>query len=264
MGPLPPLPKARLKEAARLSQRKFRESSSLVLLEGARIVGDAIGDNNTSVQYCVVEENHVIHYMDLIRSAAARGIPVYRSGIEDFKRISDTVNSQGIIAVAVFSLKAPDAVFDGSDGGGVFVALTAASDPGNLGTIIRSSDWFGARGLLLSPGCVDPTNPKTVRATMGSLFHISIARYWSHADLCALARDRGCEVAAGVHDGDVSIRDFTPDRALLLILGSEAHGLPADVAEQADVRLTIPGGNRAESLNLAVAHGIILSYLTRP
>jgi TrmH family RNA methyltransferase len=154
---------------------------------------------------------------------------------------------------------------------GIVVALHGAADPGNLGTILRTSDWFGSRALLLSAGSVDPGNPKTVRASMGSLFRVATGEYADLPALIRLAHERGYAVTitgvrpvGGRYGSSIGLDDALhsslPAR-MLLLLGSEAHGLPDEVRALADFSLHIARRGGAESLNLATAHGILLFAL---
>lgn len=136
----------------------------------------------------------------------------------------------------------------------LIVLLHAVQDPGNVGTVIRSAHAFGA-GVALSRGCADLYNPKTVRATMGSIFHALIARELESVEFLQRARDAGFAAIAAVPEGGGRPRQALSGR-LVISVGSEGAGLPAEVVGACERRVTIP--SQAASLNAAVAASILL------
>ena len=129
----------------------------------------------------------------------------------------------------------------------VSLSLWHVADPGNLGTILRSADAFGA-SIALSPGCADPTGPKAVRASAGAVFRVPIAGF---------DEPRGKRIAL-VSDGGQKLADLDPGVPVTYVLGAEREGLPADVIAACDVSATIPLAPGAESLNVAIAGAIAL------
>ena len=146
---------------------------------------------------------------------------------------------------------------------GLCLALDGVRDPGNLGTILRIADWFGAQAVFLSDDCVDLYNPKVIQASMGSLFRVRT----STADLPALCRRfraEGLPVYGTFLDGeDIYRRELS--REGLVVMGNEAAGIRPAVAAEVDAHLLIPsfGGSGAESLNVAVATAVTLSEFRR-
>ena len=134
----------------------------------------------------------------------------------------------------------------------VTLALWHVADPGNVGTLIRAADAFGA-GVALSPGCADPTGPKALRAAMGAVWRVPIAGFDAAA---------GTRVAL-VPRGGIPLPDISVDGDIVLVLGAEREGLPPEVLERCDVRASIPQPGGAESLNVAIAGGIALYELSR-
>lgn len=133
--------------------------------------------------------------------------------------------------------------------------LEAIADPGNLGTIVRTADWFGFAALSLGPGSVDPYNPKAVRATMGSIFRVSLFLGTTYKDLCALERPL---IALDAHGADV--RTAQLPRNGVYVVGSEAHGISDDIRSVAAlVSITRAGGG--ESLNAAMAAAFLMYEL---
>ena len=132
------------------------------------------------------------------------------------------------------------------------LALWHVADPGNVGTLLRSADAFGA-GVALSPGCADPTGPKALRASMGALFRVPLAGF---------DEAPGRRVALVPHGG-TPLTEVDLSGEVVLVLGAERSGLPADVLDRCDVQATIPQTGRAESLNVAMAGTVALYELAR-
>jgi RNA methyltransferase, TrmH family len=134
----------------------------------------------------------------------------------------------------------------------VTLALWHVGDPGNVGTLLRAADAFGA-GVALSEGCADPTGPKAVRASMGSLFRVPLS---------AFDEAPGKRVAL-VPDGGIPLPELRMDGALVLVLGAEREGLPTEVLDRCEERVSIPQPGGTESLNVAMAGAIALYELAR-
>ncbi|MCK5738021.1 RNA methyltransferase [bacterium] len=186
-----------------------------------------------------------------------RQIPCYEIDTAARRRLSDTVSSPGIFAS--LEMKKPE--FSETDFAEdvLLVAVENLADPGNLGTIIRTADWFGATALLLGTGTVDCYNPKVVRATMGSLFHLPIFNNLNLTELLPELRCQKFTSYAAVLDGDPL--PATPGTGRrILVLGSESHGISPELAQHCDFLVRIPGRGPAESLNVSVAAGVLLYH----
>jgi RNA methyltransferase, TrmH family len=243
-----------------LKQKKHREECGQLLLEGARLIADALA-TAVPIPLAIIASDRLERHRDLLAELDAAGTPVCTASPEEMKALTDTTHSQGILAVADFVPSDASSILEQGSGPSLVTALSYVNDPGNLGTIMRTSDWFGVPGLLLSADSVDPTNPKVVRATMGSFFRVRVGTFDGHAMLLQLARERGYAIAATSSAGGTSVALAQLPARTLLVFGSEAHGLHPDVLAAADLTLTIPSRGGAESLNLAIAHGIFLSHL---
>lgn len=172
-------------------------------------------------------------------------------------KLSDTQAPQGLIAVAGLpenNLKLlPDRAATAP-----LVVLDRVQDPGNLGTMIRTADAVGAAAVLLLGGSVDVYSPKVVRASMGSLFHVPVIEQLSEKELLAFCRERGYQLAVTTLEASQSLYTADLRQPLALVIGNEANGVSASLQAQALVRLRIPMPGRAESLNAAMAAGIVL------
>jgi RNA methyltransferase, TrmH family len=260
-GPFPALPKQLKQDIMRVRGMHSRRSRNLLLLEGKRLLSDAL-DQEVDLFYSVIEQGASEKHAPLLRRLHKAGVPVYVAGSRDFEQLSDTVHSQGILAVSFHEMPTQETAFKDWGDADLLVALDNVSDPGNLGTMIRTQDWFGMHSLLLSHGSVHPTNPKVVRATMGSLFRVRIAGFDTCQALIDEAHANNYSVAVASSSGGIDVFHWAPLARTVLLFGNEAHGLPSAVVEAADNVVTIPRCGRSESLNLSVAHGIIISHLS--
>jgi TrmH family RNA methyltransferase len=169
--------------------------------------------------------------------------------------LSDSVNPAGVVALCRY-VDVP--VADALAGAGLVAICAAVRDPGNAGTVIRCADAAGADAVVLTGGSVDAYNPKTVRASAGSLFHVPIAVEPSVEAAVAAAKDAGLTVLGADGAGEVGLYDVPLDRPTAWLFGNEAWGLPPAHAALADQLVAIPIHGRAESLNLATAAALCL------
>ncbi len=197
---------------------------------------------------------------DLVDLAATAGARISEITDGAAASLSDTVTPQGLVAVCDL-LDVPLAAALGRAPALVAV-LAGIADPGNAGTVTRAADAAGAEAVLFAGDTVDPHNPKAVRASTGSVFHLPIARDRDAPAVLSACRDAGLMLLAADAHGELDLHEPAAADALARpaawIFGGEAHGLPARVAEQADRRVRVPIYGRAESLNLAAAAAICL------
>jgi len=260
-----PISQSFLKSCQKLLLKKYRDQEGKYLIEGAHLVGEALS-SGANVQSLLITAEFSQHpdAPAILRRAGKRGVPVLTVSPQISARLSDMVSSQGVSAVVAVSQPSLQTVWRKSAPASLVVALDAVADPGNLGTIIRTADWFGADAVVVSAGAVDLYNPKVLRATMGSLYHLPVISGVSTEDLIAAARAHGYTIIATVsRDGLAPSRGMFSDRTILLF-GSEANGLPGRIVESADIRLTIPRFGSAESLNVAMSVASLLSYIRLP
>ena len=172
-----------------------------------------------------------------------------------FASLSDSVTPSGVVALC----RHVDVPVEQALAGARLVAICAAvRDPGNAGTVIRCADAAGADAVVLTGGSVDAYNPKTVRASAGSLFHLPVAVEPSVETAVTAAKAAGLTVLGADGSGDVGLYDVTLDRPTAWLFGNEAWGLPAEHAALADQLVAIPIHGRAESLNLSTAAALCL------
>ena len=232
------------------------EHGESVLLEGERTLAEAL-DAGIRPETLFAEPGADPWILERAERAGARVHEVSRRVID---RLSGLVSARGVVALAPQPSVSLDSLPLAADGLALY--LDGVQDPANVGAILRSAEAFGAAGALLSSGCAHPFSARALRASAGSALRVPIALNVPRADAVAWARARGATVAgADAHGGSGPAGTATP-RPLLLAIGSEGQGLSAEVAGALDVRLTIPLLGRVESLNAAVAAGILLYALS--
>jgi TrmH family RNA methyltransferase len=247
----------RVKEARKLSRRSVRTERRLFLADGPKAVEAALATPGCVVEVYATPDatQRYAALADAATSAGAAWVPVDDRALGS---LSDSVTPAGVVAMCRF-LDRPLA--DLLEGRPRLVAVCAdVRDPGNAGTVVRCADAAGADLVVLAGTSVDPHNPKTVRASVGSLFHVPIAVEPDAAAALAALRQAGLTVLAAASDGEVSLFDadapFGGPTAWLF--GNEAHGLDPGLAALADHRVSIPIRGRAESLNLSTAAALCL------
>jgi TrmH family RNA methyltransferase len=181
------------------------------------------------------------------------------------RKISDLPSTRGIAALAALphgtlaSLSSPSKKSPSS----LFLLLDDVQDPANVGAIVRCAEAFGVAAAILTPGCAWPFSPRALRASAGSALRVPIAARVPAAEAVAWARSSGAELAGAEAHGGSPPESAARIRPLVLVMGSEGHGISPDLEAALDRRLTLPLGGRAESLNAAVAAGLLLFILSR-
>lgn len=235
--------------AIRLKKRTFREAERRFLVEGAQGVGEALEEPQGLHGLFVTEDVD-----PLAIRARQSGVEVHVVSHEVMAGLTSTVTPQGIVGVAPFLDLADDAL----PADGCIVVLHEVRDPGNAGTVVRSADAAGAGGIVFTASSVDVYNPKTVRSTAGSIFHLPISRGGPTLDVLSRARRRGHRILAMDADGDLDLYETDLSGPIALLFGNEANGLPQDVLALADGTVRVPRRGKAESLNLAAAATVCL------
>ena len=246
--------------AAKLHRRVARERTGRFLVEGPNLVGAAL--RSGAVRDVFATESALQRFGAVLADA---GVPVHLVTERAAKALSDTVTPVGLVAVC----ERPDTTLAqvlAAQPGLVAVAV-GVSEPGNAGTVIRLADAMGADAVVLAGHSVDPHNAKCLRASAGSVFALPVVVAPNAADVVGALAGAGVQVLATAVDGETDLRDAHPllSRPTAWLFGSEAHGLPQEVARVASHRIRIPMAGEAESLNVAAAAAICLyqSFLAR-
>jgi TrmH family RNA methyltransferase len=240
--------------------RKVREEAGLFVAEGLKLVADAI-DGGWPIRILVHRSGEDRPMLALAIAATRRaGGEILEVSGDVLEKLSRRDNPQTVIGVFEQRLTPLAAIDPG--GSAVWVALENVRDPGNLGTILRTIDAVGAAGAILVGETVDPFSTEAVRATMGSIFHVALART-SRSEFLGLMR-RWPGGVVGTHLGGATDYRNVPYRTpLLLVMGNEQSGLSPEVAKACSVLAKIPMAGRADSLTLAVATGVMLFEICR-
>lgn len=241
------------KQIKKLQTKNGRIKAGQYIAEGKRAVCDAVA-NGADVAYLIWEEGYVPDF-DI------QNIKTYEFSKKLFDSLKLTVASQGIMAVINFNLPAVSDM-DVSAYKRV-VYLDSVTDPGNMGTIIRSCDALGADAIVVSKGCVDIFNPKVVRSTMASLMNVPIFADGDGVETLTLFKNAGFAVFGTFPEGDIYSCEADYTDKTLLVMGNEANGICDDIAPICDFRIKIPMLGRAESLNVATALTVMLYEIMR-
>ncbi len=247
----------RVRRAGRLSSRKQRRLQGLFLAEGPHAVREALLAGAVLEVFGTAAA--AARHGDLPALAAEAGARWSPAGDDVVAAVADTVTPQGVVAVCRIPNVGVDEVL--TPGARLVVIGAEVRDAGNAGTLLRCADAAGADGAVLAAG-VDPFNPKAVRASAGSLFHLPVATGVHPDAAVTAARAAGLQVLAADGSAPTDL-DEAERRGLLArrtawLLGNEAQGLSADLRGRADERVAVPLYGRAESLNLATAAAVCL------
>lgn len=231
----------------KLKKKKYRDLHQKFLIENPKVIFEEY--DNPLLDSVYVTDNFL---------SANEDVSVFKNVVKlsekDFAKISNQVNPQGL--AGLFKIpKEKDFSYKPKD----ILLLDGVQDPGNLGTIIRTADWFGFKNIFLSKNCVEAYNPKVVASTMGSIFNVAI---FSDVDLLWLVAElKKAKYSVLVTDLAGDKTSFDKKEKIALVIGNEANGVSVDIKEKADKRFKILKYGDAESLNASVAAGIVMHQI---
>jgi TrmH family RNA methyltransferase len=240
--------------ARRLLKRGFRESDGLFLTEGPQACREAAVAGK--VKELFLTQEAFDRYPEIVTAVSDSGAEIIVCTEAVIEQFSSTVSPQGMTAIVRMWDQDPSKIFE--NGAKLVVALTAVRDPGNAGSVIRVADAAGAHGVVMSSDSVDLFNPKVVRASVGSIFHLPISIGQELTETIASAREAGMQVLAADANGVSLYGGVDLAKPTLWVFGNEAWGIPTDVLELVDQVVSIPIYGQAESLNLATASAVCL------
>jgi TrmH family RNA methyltransferase len=249
---------ARIVTARKLTRRHGRDAAGLFLAEGRQAVAEALADPQGVREVLATEAAARLHH-DLLASS---DVPVRLVTDKAAAGLSETVTPQGLVAICALRDVPPERLIAAPPR--LTVALAELADPGNAGTVLRTADACGAGAVVFGAGSTDPFGGKAVRSSAGSVFHVDVVRGAPLESFIPALQAAGVTVLAADGGGEARLDELTTQLAgpVLWLFGNEARGVPAELAELADVRVRIPMRGRAESLNLAAAAAICL-YATQ-
>jgi TrmH family RNA methyltransferase len=238
-----------IKRLTSLHVKKYRDEQNQFLIEGKRIVAEALMAGADILKLYSVSELDE----SMISAANDRKIPIENVDEHLAQKISNTVSPSGVLALCRILEKDLSSIQENEN----CIYLDCVSDPGNLGTIARAAAWFGVSHIVLSETCADPYNPKAVRAGMGAHFYCNFYIQSPSSWLAQSAK----EILVADANGE-TIEKFGPiSKPWVLVMGSEARGISNEILAEHYNTISIPKLGEGESLNVAVAAGIILSSL---
>jgi TrmH family RNA methyltransferase len=242
------LSKSKIKYIQTLGQKKFREEEGFFIAEGPKLVKELLDFPGVNIEGIYALKEWISN-----NEKAGDTAPVTEITGQELGRISQLSTPNSVLAVVQQFEPNPDINTKGQ----IILALDGIQDPGNLGTIIRTADWFDIRNIVCSPDCADLYNPKVVQSTMGSIARVNLI----YTDLWEwLSGQENIPIYATALEGE----DITGMKGIeegVIITGNESKGISSEILNLANTKITIPRKGNAESLNAAVATGIVLSYL---
>ncbi len=248
----------RIKYVRRLANGRFREREKKFLVEGVRFVEEALAaDWRVEMLIYTGKSMENPRAKKLLTTAIDREAVLLEVAEDLFAELADTATPQGIMAVAgqrTCSLEDLGQINDPA----LLVLIDGVQDPGNLGAIVRSADAAGAGAVILCKGTADLYNPKTLRATMGSIFHLPVMQGAAVDEVISYLNRRGIKIVAGDPRAERVLFEIDLQAPCALAVGSEAAGAGAALREGVDETARIPMPGRAESLNVAISVSIML------
>lgn len=236
--------KAQIKLIKSLELKKYRKKYGLFIAERPKLVIELLKENfKIHSIFCTKDFEKEIHGI---------GIEVQLVTSKELKNISGLDSPNEVVAI----FQIPEGQIPQNFNDELYIALDGIRDPGNLGTIIRTADWFGVNQIFCSMDCVDAFNPKVVEASMGSIARVKVA----YDNLTKLIESFPSTTMATATEG-TPLKEATFKKPCLIIIGNEGQGIRPNIMEKAKLKVKIKGYGKAESLNAAIATGIILYHL---
>lgn len=243
--------KSDVKYIQSLAHKKFREEEGLFVVEGVKMVQEMLIEYPEKIAHLYA----TLPWADQLSKFGTLKCPVSVIDDKTLNRVSQLKTPNEVLVL----VKLPQQMDVEVDKNGLTVVLDQVQDPGNLGTIIRTCDWFGVKNIVCSPDTVDAFNHKTVQAAKGSLLRLNIC----YTDLSTfLSNQKDIPIYAAVLGGR-SVNEVSFQQPAILVVGNEANGISSEVINFATEKITIPKIGKAESLNAAIATAIILSNMVK-
>jgi len=234
-----------------------------IFIEGVRLAEEAMA-TGIAIELCVVEDNRMVSEREqrLLAQISRRQIETLTVDPRAFNSVTDTKSTQGIILIAGRPSNTKESFDSFLDVGGeaslpLILFLSQINNPNNLGAVIRAAEAAGVQAIIIGRNSADPYSSKALRSAMGSAFRIP---FWLDADLgdvIDLAKQKGFRLVGATLNGKTTYAEYDWKQKTLLVLGSEAHGIDPSLSEMLETDICIPMASTVESLNLAVAAGIM-------
>jgi len=250
---------AHLKEISKLKLKKYREETNSFIIESEKILIEALNSDWEVKEIYLTRENFQI-IERLEKTKIFHSSRIFELNEKDFKKLSNEVSPSGVAALVKKKRFNFDSLFEKQNN--IIPVFEKISDPGNLGTCLRTADWFGFKTIVLSEGSVEFTNPKVVKSSMGSIFHLNIFDEVNLKSFISLSKKNEYKIFGTSTSG----KNFLNQKIQLksvLIFGNESRGISKEITELCDELIKIPSLGSAESLNLAISTSIFFYELKR-
>lgn len=247
-----------IKQFASLKQKKYRLEKSQYLIEGFHLIEECLSSGHV-LEYIILREGIDLQgHTEILQKISQNKTIVEPLPVKQFNKLVETESSQGIIGV----VKRP-AYGSAKPESNIIVALDKVSDPGNLGTIIRTAYWFGVKDILLSEDCADPYNPKVIRSTQGGVFHVNLFEDTDLAAELKKLKQDNYNIYLFTLDGGKYLEQIPGNERSVLVFGSESRGISNELLKEGFETVKIKGNSDCESLNVAISAGIALYHFTK-
>ncbi len=242
---MPEITKNQLKHIRLLKQKKYRQEYGEFIVEGEKNVAELLNSNFTCIDLFATEDWDNTH----------SSFEITKVTNKQLSQISNLSSPNKVLAVVKLpSFEYTDSILNQE----LTLVLDTINDPGNLGTIIRTADWFGIKNIICSQDSVDCYNPKVVQTTKGSLFNVAV----HYQDLAEVLSQTKLPIYGAFLDGKEIAKNFEPQKPGILLMGSESHGISAELEKLVTDKILIKQHGKAESLNVAIATSILLYQFT--
>jgi TrmH family RNA methyltransferase len=251
----------RVKHLRSLHDPKHRKSEKAFLIEGVKMVKEAL--RGSAVVSLVVAAPSLVrrHGKALLKLAEQKSCEILWVSEKLLDSLSESKTPQPVMAVVEMKEQNDEMLLNHPSG--IIIIAHELQDPGNLGTLIRTCEAISASGIAITPHTVDPFNAKTVRASMGSILRLPMARTSDAASFIRKSKERGFQTVALALDGGTTHFDLDLRKPTAVLLGQEGSGLPDDLLRDMDQRVRIPMADTIDSLNVAVSAAVFLYELVR-
>lgn len=232
-----------------LKDKAKRKETGLFIAEGFKLCEELL-NSNLFTEFVVISTNAKEKSLELAKEFHRKGTEVFLARRSQFVQLCETETPQDILAVVRSSYENLKIYYP-------IVVLDGVSDPGNLGTIIRTADWFGVRTIVTSSDTVDKYNPKVIRGSMGSFFRVNVHQNLNLQEFLEY-RKKEAKIFAATLSGNYQLSRIVFPENSIIIFGNESRGIRAEILSLADCQFKIEGSNFVDSLNVAISTGIVL------
>lgn len=251
-SPFPQLTPVLRKHIRSLHRNSLRDEMQQFLVEGTKLCEELV-HSNFQTSFIVIRNKPNEDIYKTVQEFLSKGVEVFGAESSQFDSLCDAKTPQDILAVVRYPLAKSEIIHNR------IIVLDRVADPGNVGTIIRTAEWFGFESIVLGEGCADRFNPKTVRSTMGSLFRLSVQET-NDVENYLSNIPAGYGILGAVLNGEKELNECTRLKKIVLVFGNESSGIKQSLLRHFTGTYRIEGYGEAESLNVAVAAGISMFH----